>query len=449
MKIEHKNQLIETLSKGCKPKSQWKLGTEHEKFVYYKDNFAPLPYEGIDGRAGIKDVLLKFEQAGWQPIYEEGNIIALKDDTGASVTLEPAGQLELSGAPLLTVHNVCAETSRHLSLARSIGEELGIAFLGLGYQPLTSRKDLPWMPKARYDIMKNYMPKVGSLGLDMMQATCTVQVNLDFDSENTMVKMFRTSLALQPLATSLWANSPFKEGKPSGYLSYRAHIWEDTDKDRTGLLPFVFEEGFGFERYVDYLLDVPMYFIKRNHRYIDATGYCFKDFLEGRHPKLKDHAPTVEDFEDHITTVFPEVRLKSYLEMRGADGSGWHRICALPAFWAGLLYDEQSLNAAYDMTSDWTLNELQYLRETAPKLALKTPFRGRTLREHALDILKLAHNGLARRAYYNKSGSDETVHLQPLILTAESGFAPADSMLYAYENFWNKDVRRIFKELAY
>lgn len=444
-----KSDLVETLSKGCKPKDKWLIGCEHEKFVYHKDDYSPLSYKGENGKAGIFDVLTKFSEAGWQPITEDGNLIALKDNTGASVTLEPAGQLELSGAPLSNIHQVCRETSMHLKLARSIGNELGIAFLGLGYQPITKRQDLPWMPKERYRIMREYMPKVGTLGLDMMQATCTVQVNLDFDSEATMIKMFRTSLALQPLATALWANSPFKNGKPSGYLSYRARIWQDTDNDRCGLLPFVFDDDFSFERYVDYLLDVPMYFIYRNHQYIDATGYSFKEFLAGNHPKLKGYEPTVKDFEDHATTVFPEVRLKSFLEMRGADGSSWHRICALPAFWVGLLYCNQSLNTAYDMISDWTINELEYIRETAPKLALNTPFRGQTLREYALQVLKLSHNGLARRAILNKSGSDETVHLAPLIHTAESGLSPAEEKLYAYENFWNRDITRIYRELAY
>ncbi|MFV0430995.1 MAG: glutamate--cysteine ligase [Alphaproteobacteria bacterium] len=444
-----KMQLVESLAKGCKPKEKWRIGCEHEKFVYHKDDFSPLLYKDKDGRAGIYDILQKFSEAGWQPIEEDGNLIALKDDSGASVTLEPAGQFELSGAPLENVHQVCRETSLHLKLARSIGNELGIAFLGLGYQPIISRQNLPWMPKSRYNIMKNYMPKVGRLGLDMMQATCTVQVNLDFDSEATMIKMFRTSLALQPIATALWANSPFKDGKPSGYLSYRARIWQDTDNDRCGLLPFVFEDDFSFERYVDYLLDVPMYFIYREGQYIDATGYSFKQFLEGNHPNLKAYEPSLKDFEDHATTVFPEVRLKTFLEMRGADGSSWHRICALPAFWVGLLYDEQSLNTAYDMISDWTLNELSYLRETTPKLALNTPFRGQTLQKYALDILKLSHNGLARRGILNKSGSDETVHLAPLMLTAESGITPAEAKLYAYENFWNHDLTRIYRELAY
>ncbi len=447
--INHKNQLIDMLASGCKPKSEWKIGTEHEKFVYYKDDFSPVPYHGNKGRAGIVDILKEFEVKGWNPIYENEHLIGLSDATGANISLEPAGQLELSGAPLSTVHETCRETGNHLRTVNEISKKLNVGFLGLGYQPATAIDDLPWMPKPRYDIMKNYMPKVGTLGLHMMKSTCTVQVNLDFDNEQTMVQMFRIALALQPMATALWANSPFLLGKPSGYLSYRARIWQDTDPDRSGMLPFVFEQGFGFERYVDYLLDVPMYFIKRNNQYIDATGDTFRSFLAGTHNKLKQYEATTKDFDDHMTTAFPDVRLKTYLEMRGSDGSNWSRICALPAFWVGLLYDDQSRDAAYDMIKDWSMDELRILKDGVAKFALKTPFRGRALQELALQFLKLAHNGLARRGNVGAaSGLDETTHLKPLILTAESGVSPAESLLYAYEHFWDRDILRIYKEYA-
>ncbi len=449
MPINHKNQLIDMLTKGCKPKSEWKIGTEHEKFVYYKDDFSPVPYHGQDGRAGIIDILKEFETKGWKPIYEGETMIGLSDETGANISLEPAGQLELSGAPLKTVHETCNETGRHLRTVNDISKKLNVGFLGLGYQPFSAINDLPWMPKQRYDIMKNYMPQVGSLGLHMMKSTCTVQVNLDFDSEQTMVQMYRIALALQPMATALWANSPFRMGRPSGYLSYRARIWQDTDPDRTGMLPFVFDDSFGFERYVDYLLDMPMYFIYRDKQYINATGDTFRSFLAGTHKKLKGYAPCMKDFDDHMTTAFPEVRLKTYLEMRGSDGSSWNRICALPAFWVGILYDDQSRQAAYDIIKDWCFDELRILRDGVAKFALKTPFRGRALQEHGLQFLKLAHNGLARRENLGAaSGLDETSHLRPLIITAESGVSPAESLLYAYEHFWDRNIFRIYKEYA-
>ena len=341
--IDSRDQLIAAMAKGEKPEDRWRIGTEHEKFVYCrKDHHAP----SYDEPGGIRDLLMALTEFGWEPIYEGDNVIAMGGDDG-TVSLEPAGQLELSGAPLENLHQTCAETGRHLKQVKAIGEKTGTAFLGLGLWPDKTRAELPIMPKGRYDIMLRHMPRVGSMGLDMMLRTCTIQVNLDYSSEADMAHKFRTSLALQPLATALFANSPFLEGKPNGFLSYRSHIWSDTDPARTGMLPFVFEDGFGYERYADYMLDVPMYFVYRDGKYIDAAGHSFRDFLKGELSVLPGEKPTVSDWEDHMSTAFPEVRMKSFLEMRGADGGPWNRICALPAFWVGLLYDQSALDAAF------------------------------------------------------------------------------------------------------
>jgi glutamate--cysteine ligase len=444
--IENRQQLIDHLAAGCKPPEQWRIGTEHEKFSYHLDTLRPLEYEGEVGVRALLNALTRF---GWRPVMEGNNPIALVDDTGASISLEPAGQLELSGAPVETVHETCSEVTGHLQQVKAIAREMNIGFLGLGYHPKWPNAELPWMPKGRYKIMREYMPKVGTMGLDMMKSTCTVQVNLDFCSEATMVKMFRVALALQPVATALWANSPFKEGKPTGYLSYRSHCWTDTDPARCGTLPFVFEEGFGFERYVDYILDVPMYFVYRDGKYIDAAGLSFKDFLKGELSVLPGEKPTMKDYEDHLTTAFPEVRLKTFLEMRGADGGPWARLCALPAFWVGLLYDRKSLDAASDYVADWTQAERDKLRDEVPKTALKTPFRDKTVRDIALDVLELAHAGLKRRKQLDSIGLDETNYLKPLFLIAESGITPAEEMLRAYERRWKSEVDPVFQEYAY
>jgi len=444
--VTDRRQLVEYLASGCKPREQWRIGTEHEKFAYHLSDLRPMQYEGENGVGRMLDKLTRF---GWQPIAEQGKVIALRQDDGSSITLEPAGQLELSGAPLESIHETCKEVGLHLQQVKSVAAEMDIGFLGLGYQPKWALEDLPWMPKGRYSIMKSYMPTRGELGLHMMQATCTVQVNLDFDSEATMVKMFRVSLALQPIVTALFANSPFREGKPSGYLSYRSHIWTDTDPDRCGNLPFVFEDGFGFERYVDYMLDVPMYFVYRNGEYVDASGQSFKDFLAGKLPALPGEHPTIKDWEDHLTTAFPEVRLKKYLEMRGADGGPWGRLCALPALWVGLLYDPAALDAAWELTRDWTREEHDRLRDQVPAKALGTPFRSGTVGDVALGVLEIAHEGLARRQCLDGVGLDETRFLKPLFQIAESGLTPAEDLLFAYERRWKGNIDPIFTEYAY
>jgi glutamate--cysteine ligase len=385
---------------------------------------------------------------GWQPVEEGGNIIALLRDD-ASITLEPAGQFELSGAQLENIHQTCKETNQHLAEVKAVGDELGIGFLGMGFQPKWARSDMPWMPKGRYKIMREYMPKVGTLGLDMMTRTCTVQTNLDFENEADMVKKFRVSLALQPVATALFADSPFTEGKPNGYLSYRSHIWTDTDPDRTGMLDFVFEDGFGFERYVDYLLDVPMYFAYRDKKYIDCAGHSFRDFLNGKLAPLPGELPTLADWSDHMTTAFPEVRLKKYLEMRGADGGPWRRLCALPAFWVGLLYDTEALDAAWDLVKDFSMTERNQLRDGVPKQGLKLPFRNSSLRELAIEALKISALGLKNRRRLNRHGDDEALFLHPLMEIALANETPAERKLALYHGVWGGDIDQIFKQFAY
>jgi glutamate--cysteine ligase len=444
--ITDKHSLIEYMESGCKPPEKWRIGTEHEKFTYHLNDLSQLEYEG---EAGIRALLEGLTKFGWNPIIENGKPIGLVKPDNSSITLEPAGQVELSGAPLENIHQTCSEIAEHLKQVKSVAKELGIGFIGLGYQPKWKRKQAPWMPKSRYKIMRDYMPKVGTMGLDMMQSTCTVQVNLDFDSEATMVKMFRISLALQPIATALWANSPFKDGKPSGFLSYRSHIWTDTDPARCGTLPFVFEEGFGFERYVDYMLDVPMYFVYRKGEYIDASGQSFRDFLGGTLPALPGEQPTIKDWEDHLSVAFPEVRLKKFLEMRGADGGPWNRLCALPAFWVGLLYDDHSREAAWNLIKDWTPDEHQTLRLEVPRQALNTPFRNASVGDIALDALEIAHKGLSRREVKDSVGLDETHFLNPLFQIAESGLTPAEELICAYERRWHKNIDLVFKEYAY
>ena len=440
--IENFAQLVEPMISGEKPKDAWRIGTEHEKLVFKrKDHRAP----SYDEEGGILDILLALRQFGWEPVEEGGKVIAMRGEDG-TVSLEPAGQLELSGAPLENLHQTCAETGRHLSQVKEVAEAFDVGFLGLGMWPDKTREELPIMPKGRYEIMMRHMPRVGSLGLDMMLRTCTIQVNLDYSSEPDMAQKFRTGLALQPLATALFANSPFLEGKPNGYLSYRSHIWSDTDPHRTGMLPFVFEDGFGNERYVDYMLDVPMYFVFRDGKYIDAAGLSFRDFLDGNLSVLPGEKPTESDWWDHLSTAFPEVRLKSFLEMRGADGGPWSRICALPAFWVGLLYDQGALDAAWDLVKHWTMEEREDLRNAVPKLALDAPIPGGgKLRDLAKEVLAVARAGLTARAKLNTSGDNETGFLETLDEIVRSGKVPAQVLLDRYNGEWNGDITRVYK----
>ena len=444
--LSDRRELVAYIESGNKPASAWRIGTEHEKFGFRLDDLRPPTFEG---ERGIEALLTGLTRFAWEPVSEGGKLIALTRPDGASVTLEPAGQLELSGAMLETIHQTCAEVGQHLKEVRTVADEIGLGFLGVGFQPKWRREDMPWMPKGRYRIMRDYMPKVGKLGLDMMTRTCTVQVNLDFASEADMVKKFRVSLALQPIATALFADSPFTEGKPNGFLSYRSQIWTDTDPDRTGMLDFVFEDGFGFERYVDYILDVPMYFVYRDGRYIDCAGLSFRDFMAGRLGPLPGELPTHSDWSDHLTTAFPEVRMKKFLEMRGADGGPWNRLCALPAFWVGLLYDDAALDAAWDLVRDFTLAERHALRDGVPRHGLKLPFRGATVRELALEALKIAEAGLHRRARLNGEGADESGFLNPLIELTLANETPAEQKLALFHGRWDGSVDPLFREFAY
>ncbi len=444
--IADKSELVGYLAAGGKPASAFRIGTEHEKFVYRRDDLRPLPYAGS---GGIRWLLERFaSRFDWQIIREDGRPIALERD-GASITLEPGGQFELSGAPLVTLHDTCAETNTHLAEVKAITEPCGIGMLGIGFDPKWSLADRPQMPKTRYQIMSNYMPKRGALGLDMMYRTSTIQVNLDFVDEADMVKKFRVGLALQPVATALFANSPFTENKPNGFLSYRSHCWTDTDPDRSGLLPFVFEEGFGYERYVDYMLDVPMYFVSRNGQYLDVSGQSFRAFMDGRLPGLPGERPTIADWADHLTTAFPDVRLKRFLEMRGADGGPWNMICALPALWVGLLYDGPTLDAAWDLCRDWTLEELAQIRADVPRLGLRAPFRERTVRTLAGEVIAIAEAGLAARARADVDGLDERKYLGPLHEVVDSGRTPAEDKLRLYAEDWGGSVDPLFTRFAY
>jgi glutamate--cysteine ligase len=444
--IENRDDLLAVFASGEKPQEQWRIGTEHEKFVYRLADFSAPSYAEP---GGIRDLLSGLTRFGWHPVEENGNVIAMSGVDGA-ISLEPAGQLELSGAPLDNLHETCAEAGRHLAQVKQVGDELGLGFLGLGMWPDKARSDLPVMPKGRYKIMLNYMPKVGTFGLDMMLRTCTIQTNLDYSSEADMAQKFRVGLALQPLATALFANSPFTERRPNGFKSFRSHIWSDTDPDRTGMLPFVFEEGFGYERYLDYALDVPMYFVFRDGKYLDVAGRSFRDFLDGRLPELPGEKPRRDDFTDHLSTIFPEVRLKSFLEMRGADGGKWARICALPALWVGLLYDADARDSAWDEVQHWTLAERQTLRDAVPRegLAARTP-GGEDLRTFGGRILDLAEAGLTRRARLNAAGDNEAGFLATLREVLASGETPADRMLRRYATEWGGDVSAVYDEESF
>jgi glutamate--cysteine ligase len=444
--IETRDDLVAWFAAGSKPKSEFRIGTEHEKFAFTTEGHRPIPYEG---RRSIRALLEGMQHLlGWEPIMEGDNIIGLADVTGGgAISLEPGGQFELSGAPVETVHQTCSELMAHLAQVKEVAAPLHIGFLGLGMTPNWTRADMPTMPKGRYKIMTAYMPKVGRYGLDMMYRTCTVQTNLDFSSEADMVKKLRVSLALQPVATALFANSPFTEGKPNGFLSFRSQIWTDTDNQRAGMLPWAFEPGMGFERYVDYALDVPMYFIKRGDDYIDVAGKSFRDHLAGR--LIPGERATLSDWANHISTIFPEVRLKRYLEMRGSDGGPWRRLPALAAFWAGLLYDDASLDAGWEIVKDWTAQERQTFRDEVPRLGFKASVRGRSALDLARTTLELAANGLQRRAHHDAQGNDETRYLRPLQDFVARGITPAEELLEKFHGPWRGSVEPVFAEYAY
>jgi glutamate--cysteine ligase len=446
--IERRDELVDWIAQGVRPKSQFRIGTEHEKFAFTVEGHRPVPYEG---QRGIRTLLEGMQHLlGWQPIMEGENVIGLFDVTGGgAITLEPGGQFELSGAQVETMHQTSRELMAHLAQVREVAQPLHIGFLGIGMTPSWPLAEMPKMPKGRYRIMTAYMPKVGKLGLDMMYRTCTVQTNLDFCSEVDMVKKLRVSIALQPLATALFANSPFTEGKPNGFLSFRAEIWRDTDRDRTGMLPWAFEDGMGFERWVDYALDVPMYFVKHGDEYVDVAGRSFRDLMAGKLPGLSGARATISDWANHISTIFPEVRLKRYLEMRGADSGPLRNLLALPAFWVGLLYDDVSLDAAWDLVKPWTAEQRQQLRDAVPKQGLAAMIGGRTLFAIATDVLRLARAGLARRQRFDVSGRNETHFLDVLEDRLARATTPAQELLDKFHGKWAGSVDPIYTEEAY
>jgi glutamate--cysteine ligase len=440
--INSRDDLVRHLSDGCKPQDEWRIGTEHEKFVYDLRTHKPLAYEGTPGIRALLEGMRRF---GWQDVNEGENIIGLSQN-GASLSLEPGGQFELSGAPLKSVHETCAETNIHLEQVREVASEIGAGVIGLGFAPNWTMAETHQMPKGRYKIMRRYMPMVGGYGHEMMFRTCTVQVNLDFSSEADMVKKFRVGLALQPVATALFANSPFREGKPSGFLSYRSQVWTDVDNDRAGMLPWVFEDGMSFERYVDYALDVPMYFVYRDGKYIDVAGKSFRDFLAHKIPEVKDIEPTMADWADHLTTIFPEVRLKKFLEMRGADGGTWRRICGLPALWVGIYYDQVALDAAWDLVKDWTAEERQAMRSAVPVQGFQTPFRKTDLGALAKRMIEISSAGLMRRAAHDSAGMTEDGFLNPLRELVDRGYTRAEELLRRFQGEWKGDMAPLFKE---
>ena len=446
--IEHHDQLAEYLAKGCKPKEDWRIGTEHEKFGYLKDTLEPLPYDGPRSVRAVLEGLR--DRHAWTPISEAGHIIGLEKD-GANVSLEPGGQLELSGAPLETIHQTCDEVNVHLKQVKDVADDLDVGFIGLGAAPIWSHEDMPMMPKGRYRLMNSYMDKVGTMGKSMMYRTCTVQVNLDFATEADMVQKMRVALALQPVAVALFANSPFFEGAPNGHKSWRSRVWRDLDAARTGMLPFVFEDGFGFEAWVQYALDVPMYFVYRDGQYIDALGQSFRDFLKGELPALPGEKPTLSDWADHLTTIFPEARMKKFIEMRGADGGPWRRLCALPAFWVGLMYDQSALDAAWDIAKGFDAETREALRVAASVDGLQAVVGDVKMAELAAEVLKISEAGLKARAMPGAGGllADETHFLNALKDSIETGQVPADELMEKYQGDWDGDISQVYSEYSY
>jgi glutamate--cysteine ligase len=446
--IEHHDQMAQYLADGCKPKEDWRIGTEHEKFGYCTDTHKPLPYEGDRSIRVMLEGLR--DRHGWAPVEEGGKLIGLEKE-GANISLEPGGQLELSGAPVETIHETCDEVNTHLREVKDVADEIGVGFIGLGAAPEWSHEQMDLMPKGRYKLMDGYMQKVGTMGTTMMRRTCTVQVNLDFASEADMVQKMRVAVAMQPIANALFANSPFLDGKPNGVKSTRGLVWRNLDDARTGMVPFVFNEGFGFEAWVQYALDVPMYFVYRDGKYIDALGQSFRDFLKGELPALPGEKPTLSDWADHLTTLFPEARVKKFIEMRGADGGPWRRLCALPAFWVGLMYDQSALDGAWDLVKDWDAEAREELRIAASTHGLQAEVGGLKMHDLAREAVALSEAGLKSRARPGAGGlvPDETHFLNALRDSIETGRVPADDLLADYHGPWNGDLSRIYAEYSY
>ncbi|HBX87346.1 MAG TPA: glutamate--cysteine ligase [Marinilabiliaceae bacterium] len=421
---------------GIKPEKDWGIGTEHEQFLLKAGDLTRLRY---NSRPGIREILSEGAENGWLPIIEKGNIIALQKD-GASITIEPAGQFELSGSKLETVHETYKETIEYTQKLEEMAAGMGFVRLPIGFDPFWRREDLDWMPKERYSYMRAWMPGKGNLGLDMMSRTSSIQVNLDFSSEADMVRKMQVAQAFQPVITALFANSPFTERQPNGYLSYRSHVWDDTDPDRCGFLPFIFDDDFGFERYTQYLLDVPLYFIFRDGVYYPADGMTFRDFMKGKH----HFQPRMADWETHVTTVFPDVRLKRYIELRGADSGSPAMIVALAAFWVGLLYDTQALDAAHSLALHLGIDTIKGLRAEVPVKGLKAESNSVVLHELAAKLLSFAQDGLTRRAL-KCSIEPEQKYLEPLNEIVSTGITSAEKWLNLYNNKWNRDISKLIE----
>ena len=414
-----------------------RIGTEHEKLGFDAATLRRMDYPVV------RHVLTSLvDRYGWAPIYEGENIIGCTKDK-QSVTLEPGGQFELSGAPLENLRQTDEEIRWHIETVTALAKEKGHQFMGIGFDPQWSVAETPMMPKGRYKIMRAYMPKKGTRGLDMMFRTCTIQVNLDFEDERDMIRKFRTSLALQPLATALFANSGIVDGEDTGYESMRSDVWRDTDDDRTGTLSWVFDDDFGFEKYCDYVMNVPMYFVYRNGTYVDVSGESWLDFMEGKLPQLPGDTPCLADWEQHLTTVFPEVRLKRYLEMRGADGGSFEAIMALPALWVGLLYSEKALTAAEKLVSDWSKEERETLRVAVTKDGLSAKFRNGTARDIARDMIRLAVDGLKER------GLGEEVYLEYLQQMVDGGATASSRTRALFTNEWKGDLAKVYEYASY
>ncbi|MDP3263536.1 MAG: glutamate--cysteine ligase [Tabrizicola sp.] len=438
--IESFAQLAAYMASGSKPKDQWRIGTEHEKFGWLTDTRAPLPYAGARSISVLFDELAT--RYGWEPVREGNNVIGMTRN-GANISLEPGGQFELSGAPLVSIHDIEAETREHLDEVKSIADPLGIKFMGIGAAPVWSHSEMPVMPKGRYRLMTDYMGRVGTHGTQMMYRTSTVQVNLDYASEADMVKKLRVALALQPVATALFASSPFFDGKVNGHKSWRSRIWRGLDDSRTGMLPFAFEDGMGFQRYIDWVLDVPMYFVYRDGKYINALGQSFRDFLAGKLPALPGEKPTLSDFADHMTTVFPEARVKKYIEMRGADCGDFAHVVGLPAFWVGLMYDQGALDAAWDLVKGLDTETREGLRVAASVAGLQGEAGGVKLIDLARASVALSQAGLAAR------GLGEERHLAPLVEHVATGEVQADRWLQLYHGAWGGDLTPIYEASSF
>ncbi len=441
--VESVEELVAHLRSGEKPRERWRVGTEHEKIGLYEDTHAPVPYEG---ERGIGALLRRVAaEDGWNPLVEGPHVIGL-EKAGASITLEPGGQMELSGAPLRTIHETCDEFHAHLSLMKRVCEPMRIVFLGLGIHPLHGVERIPVMPKARYRIMRRYLPTRGSLALEMMFATATVQANFDYSDEADMVAKMRAALGVSPIVSALFANSSVSEGKANGFITRRLHIWTHTDPDRCGMLPFAFEQGFGYREYVEWALDVPMFFIVRNGAYQPAHETTFRRFLQ---QGFRGERPTLADFDRHLTTLFPDVRLKRIIEVRGADAVPPGLTCSLPALWKGLLYDPEALKQAAALVSGYDAETREAARSDVARRGLSARYGGEPVLELARQLAAISREGLARLAHAGRRDRDETGFLDPVFAQLELAASPGSLVVERWEGEWARSVERLIEYARY